>query len=176
MTPEAPLGTQIECDCQMTGVERLQIGLRLHKLFCEVARNGIQLSDQTGNAKTSMAVPDFQSMMLPQLESLADGKPHSIREVADAVAKKLSVTNGERAERIPSGGQTKFANRIAWVGVHLSFAKSPSTPSVSSTSGIWLRDRPSRAARHVELFWVTAFTLRAFPPNQSSQGWVTVTV
>ena len=70
-----------------------------------------------------MAVPDFQSMMLPQLESLADGKPHSIREVADAVAKKLSVTNGERAERIPSGGQTKFANRIAWVGVHLSFAK-----------------------------------------------------
>ncbi len=63
------------------------------------------------------------------LESLADGKPHSIREIGEFVAKRMKITDEERAERIPSGGQTKFANRIAWVGVHFSFARLIARPS-----------------------------------------------
>lgn len=42
MTPEAALEMQIERYRQMTGDERLQIGLRLHELSCEVARDGIR--------------------------------------------------------------------------------------------------------------------------------------
>lgn len=42
MTPEAALESQLECYRQMTGDERLQIGLRLHELSCEVARDGIR--------------------------------------------------------------------------------------------------------------------------------------
>ena len=42
MTPEAALESQIERYRQMTGDERLQIGLRLHELSCDVARDGIR--------------------------------------------------------------------------------------------------------------------------------------
>ena len=42
MTPEAALEAQINRYRQMTGDERLQIGLRLHELSCEVARDGIR--------------------------------------------------------------------------------------------------------------------------------------
>lgn len=42
MTPEAALEAQIERYRQMTGEERLAIGLRLHELSCEVAREGIR--------------------------------------------------------------------------------------------------------------------------------------
>lgn len=42
MTPEAALQAQIERYRQMTGDERLQIGLRLHELSCEIARDGIR--------------------------------------------------------------------------------------------------------------------------------------
>jgi restriction system protein len=69
-----------------------------------------------------MPVPDFQSMMLPVLQALADGKPHSIREVSDAVAAAMGVSEADRQERLPSGDQTKWANRIAWVGTHFNFA------------------------------------------------------
>lgn len=69
-----------------------------------------------------MAVPDFQSMMLPVLTALADSKPHSIREVSEAAAKAMGVSEEDRQERLPSGNQTKWANRIAWVGTHFNFA------------------------------------------------------
>lgn len=42
MTPEAALEAQIERYRQMSGDERLQIGLRLHELSCEIARDGIR--------------------------------------------------------------------------------------------------------------------------------------
>ena len=69
-----------------------------------------------------MAVPDFQTMMLPVLTALADSKPHSVREVSATVAKAMSVSEADRQERLPSGNQTKWANRIAWIGTHFNFA------------------------------------------------------
>ena len=77
----------------------------------------------------TMPVPDFQTMMLPTLEALADQKPHSIREVGDFVAKALNVSDDERRELLPSGVQTKFVNRVSWVKVHLGFAKMVTSPA-----------------------------------------------
>ena len=42
MTPEAATKMQIELYRQMTGEERLAIGLRLHEFACELARAGIR--------------------------------------------------------------------------------------------------------------------------------------
>jgi hypothetical protein len=42
MSPEAALEKQIEIYRRMTGEECLLIGLRLHELSCEVAREGIR--------------------------------------------------------------------------------------------------------------------------------------
>ena len=69
-----------------------------------------------------MAVPDFQTMMLPVLTALADSKPRSVREVSAIVGKSMSVSEADLQERLPSGYTTKWANRIAWVGTHFNFA------------------------------------------------------
>ena len=49
-----------------------------------------------------MAVPDFQTMMLPVLTALADSKPRSVREVSAIVAKSMSVSEADLQERLPS--------------------------------------------------------------------------
>jgi hypothetical protein len=41
MTPDAALAEQIERYRRMTGEQRLEIGLKLHRLACDVAREGI---------------------------------------------------------------------------------------------------------------------------------------
>ncbi|MFA6544570.1 MAG: restriction endonuclease [Limisphaerales bacterium] len=69
-----------------------------------------------------MAVPDFQTMMLPVLTALADSKPRSVRDVSAIVAKAMGVSEADLQERLPSGYTTKWANRIAWVGTHFNFA------------------------------------------------------
>jgi restriction system protein len=66
-----------------------------------------------------MAVPDFQSLMLPLMEFAADGQEHSLRETRDFLAKALGVTDEERKELLPSGRQAVFDNRVAWAKTYL---------------------------------------------------------
>ncbi len=65
-----------------------------------------------------MAVPDFQSLMLPLLRFAADGE-HSLAEARDHLAKEFSLSDSELTELLPSGRQTKFSNRVAWAKVYL---------------------------------------------------------
>lgn len=69
-----------------------------------------------------MAVPDFQSLMLPMLEFAADGKEHSMQVIRDALSNKLNLSPEDLEERLPSGRQTTFANRLAWAKVYLTQA------------------------------------------------------
>ena len=66
-----------------------------------------------------MAVPDFQSLMLPLMEFAADGQEHSLREARDFLAKRLGVTDAEREELLPSGRQAVYDNRVAWAKTYL---------------------------------------------------------
>lgn len=66
-----------------------------------------------------MAVPDFQSLMLPIMEFAADGQEHSLLEVREHLAKRLGVTEQEREELLPSGRQAVFDNRFAWAKTYL---------------------------------------------------------
>ncbi len=67
-------------------------------------------------------------MMLPVLQALADGNPHVVKDVSEQAALAMGVSDADRNEELPSGGQTKWANRIAWVGTHFNFAKLISRP------------------------------------------------
>lgn len=78
-----------------------------------------------------MAVPDFQSMMLPVLTALADSKPHSIREISETVAEAMGVSETDRQEQLPSGNATKWGNRIAWIASHFKFAEVITRPARS---------------------------------------------
>src|SRR5436309_4036066 len=66
-----------------------------------------------------VAIPGFQSFMLPVLELAADGKEHTLAEAREVLAQRFGLTDAERAELLPSGRQRRFDNRVAWAKVHL---------------------------------------------------------
>jgi len=69
-----------------------------------------------------MAIPDFQSVMLPLMRYCADGKEHAISETTDALADQFKLTDEERKALLPSGVQEIFRNRVAWAKSHLKMA------------------------------------------------------
>ena len=66
-----------------------------------------------------MPIPDFQSIMLPLLKILADGKVYKYREIFEALVREFQVTEAERKEMLPSGQQEIFANRVGWAKTYL---------------------------------------------------------
>jgi restriction system protein len=66
-----------------------------------------------------MAIPDYQTCMLPFLRHLSDGKEHSLRDAEEALAEHFKLTPAERAELLPSGQQGIFKNRIGWARTYL---------------------------------------------------------
>ena len=66
-----------------------------------------------------MPVPDFQSVMLPFLETLQDGAERTMRELTEQLALRFKLTDAERQEHLPSGPQSLFYNRVAWAKTHL---------------------------------------------------------
>ncbi len=69
-----------------------------------------------------MTIPDFQTLMLPLLQKLADGKEHPNREVLDSLADQFGLTEDERKQLLPSGQDFVFRNRVAWVRTHMKAA------------------------------------------------------
>lgn len=65
-----------------------------------------------------MAIPDFQSLMLPVLRKSMNGEI-SIQRVVEELADELGLSEDERAELLPSGRQTTFANRAHWAKSYL---------------------------------------------------------
>ncbi len=65
-----------------------------------------------------MAIPDFQTAMLPVLRDLAHGE-RTGQETLDALAVHFALTPEEIAQRLPSGKQATFTNRVAWAKSHL---------------------------------------------------------
>lgn len=61
-----------------------------------------------------MSIPDFQSIILPLLEYLADGEERSNQEIFEALEKQFCMTEEEKSELLPSGKQKVFINRVGW--------------------------------------------------------------
>ncbi len=66
-----------------------------------------------------MAIPDFQTLMLPLLRYCEDGKDHTKSEAVPALAKEFGLTEVELAEDLPKVRQGKFYNRVAWAQTYL---------------------------------------------------------
>lgn len=58
-------------------------------------------------------IPDYQSLMRPVLEC-ARHEPRKISDVVEEISDHLELSPEERQRMLPSGGQTKFANRVHW--------------------------------------------------------------
>ncbi|OPL14584.1 MAG: restriction endonuclease [delta proteobacterium ML8_D] len=66
-----------------------------------------------------MAIPDYQTCMLPLLKLTSDQKEHSLREAVDKLAEHFELTDEELKELLPSGQQAVFVNRIGWARSYL---------------------------------------------------------
>lgn len=69
-----------------------------------------------------MPIPDFQSFFLPMLRATADGVEHPISDLRERIAIDFKLTPEELQQKVPSGVQIVFANRVAWSTVYLNKA------------------------------------------------------
>jgi restriction system protein len=70
----------------------------------------------------TMAIPDFQSIMLPLLKLCRDGREHTSREVIELLAHEYELTPEEQKKMLPSARQRVFDNRVAWARAHMKMA------------------------------------------------------
>lgn len=66
-----------------------------------------------------MAVPDFQSLMLPVLKFAQSYGEHTLRQATDALADEFQLSEDDRAQLLPSGRQPTFYNRVSWARGYL---------------------------------------------------------
>lgn len=67
-----------------------------------------------------MAVPDYQSLMLPLLRFAGGEKDEtSTGEAVEVLAKGLGLTDEDLKEMLPSGIQSAFVNRVGWASTYM---------------------------------------------------------
>jgi len=66
-----------------------------------------------------LAIPDFQSLMVPMLRLARDGDEHTLAGSVEALASEFSLTPAELAQANPSGRARTFYNRVAWASTYL---------------------------------------------------------
>lgn len=66
-----------------------------------------------------MAIPDYQSIMLPLLKFASDKKEHSTREAIEHLSLHFKLSEGELKDLLPSGQQEIFDNRVGWARTYL---------------------------------------------------------
>jgi len=66
-----------------------------------------------------MAIPDYQSIMLPFLRLLKDGAEHTLQGLTEKLIIEFDLTQAERHELLPSGNQEIMRNRVGWARTYL---------------------------------------------------------
>ncbi len=94
-----------------------------------------------------MAIPDYQTIMLPLLQLAGDGKEHRFRNAVEQLALQFKLTDAEREERVPSGNSPLFNNRVSWACAYLKQAKLLSSKNrgyfhITETGAALLAQRP----------------------------------
>lgn len=75
-----------------------------------------------------MAIPDYQTCMTPLLQLVSDGESILLKDAIESLAKQFDLSQEERVQLLPSGGQTVFANRVSWARSYLKQAGLLETP------------------------------------------------
>ncbi len=64
-------------------------------------------------------IPDYQTLMLPLLKTVSDGKEYKFSDVVEALANQFKLTAEERKGLLPSGQAFLFSNRVGWARTYL---------------------------------------------------------
>jgi restriction system protein len=74
-------------------------------------------------------IPDYQTLMLPLLQVVSDGKEYQFKEVINSLADRFKLTEQEKNELLPSGQAFLFPNRVGWARTYLKKAGLINAPS-----------------------------------------------
>ena len=66
-----------------------------------------------------MAIPDYQTCMLPFLRLLRDGQPQPLGQIVNELATVFQLTEDDRAKLLPSGQKPVFRSRVGWARTYL---------------------------------------------------------
>jgi restriction system protein len=105
-----------------------------------------------------MAIPDFQTLMLPLLELASDENEWSMQDARDQLARKFAVSEEEQNALLPSGRQSIFSNRVAWAKSYLTQAGVLESPRrgvfrLSDRGREVLREKPQKiTVKYLERF------------------------
>ncbi len=70
-----------------------------------------------------MAVPDYQTVMLPLLKRVATAeRPVAIKQLLPVLAQDMDLSDADLAERLPSGRLGLFHNRVHWAKLYMTRA------------------------------------------------------
>lgn len=119
-----------------------------------------------------MAVPDFQTIMLPLLEFFSDGKQHTTKETYDFIVKHFELGEDDLKILIPSGSQELYKNRTGWAKTYLTKAgllesKARGVFVISERGNSVLKEKPAR----IDLRYLSRFSeVQEFRRVESNQG------
>lgn len=96
-----------------------------------------------------MAIPDYQTIMLPLLKLMSDQKKHHVREMIDYLAGEFRLSDEERRRLLPSGNDIIFDNRVRWARLYIGKADLLESPErgywkITERGLVVLSKNPSR--------------------------------
>lgn len=71
---------------------------------------------------SQMAIPDYQTVMLPLLKYLSSGREHHLQDLTSSLAEHFSLSEEEKSVLLPSGKYPVFKSRISWAGSYMKAA------------------------------------------------------
>ena len=105
-----------------------------------------------------MAIPDYQSLMLPVLQLAADGETR-VPDAAEKLADQLGLSIAEREEMLPSGRQRIFHNRIHWAKFYITRAGLIDSPA----RGRFVASQAGKALLATNPAGINVDTLKTYP-------------
>lgn len=67
-------------------------------------------------------VPDYQTLMLPVLKLLSDGKDHRMPDLVEGMRQHFRLSDEDMKQMLPSGSQLTLNNRIHWARFYMAKA------------------------------------------------------
>ena len=66
-----------------------------------------------------MAIPDYQTIMLPLLRLIGDDRERPLGEAVEAISEKFHLTPDECRQLLPSGTSTVIGSRVGWARTYM---------------------------------------------------------
>jgi restriction system protein len=70
-----------------------------------------------------MAIPDYQTIMLPLLRLAGRGAEHSTQDAVETIIEEFGLSGAEREQILPGGTKTVISNRVQWAKTYLTQAR-----------------------------------------------------